>query len=50
MECFGNLLLNWLSGATIILVPPLTYGGSIVCGKETKGLKHKMQNYKEKLR
>lgn len=46
----GNLLLDRLSAATVVLVPPLSYDGSVVYGKEMKGLKHKMQDYVEKLR
>jgi len=47
--CNGNLLLDRLSAATVVLVPPLNYDGSIVYGKEMKGLKHKMQDYVDKL-
>ena len=46
MGCNGNLLLDRLSAATVVLVPP----GTLVYGKEMKGLKHKMQGYVEKLR
>lgn len=47
--CNGNLLLDRLSAATVVLVPPLNYDGGIVYGKEMKGLKHKMQDYVDKL-
>ena len=50
VDCSGNVLLNRLAGAKILLVPPLSYEGSIVDGKQTPGLKHKMQEYMEKLR
>ena len=50
MDCSGNVLLNRFVGAKIILVPPLNYEGSVVDGVRTKGLKHKMLDYMEKLR
>ena len=50
MECSGNVLLDRFVGAKVILVPPLNYEGSVVDGVRTKGLKHKMLNYMEKLR
>ena len=50
MGCNGNLLLDRFAGAKIILVPPISYDGSIVYGKEMKGLKQKMQDYGEKLK
>ena len=45
MDCRGNLLLDRLMGSKIILVPPLSYD----YGKEMKGLKEKMFDYKTKL-
>ena len=50
VDCSGNVLLNRFVGAKIILVPPLNYEGSVVNGVKTKGLKHKMLEYMEKLR
>ena len=50
VDCSGNLLLERFVGAKIILVPELTYEGSLVNGVRMKGLKHIMQNYMEKLK
>ena len=50
MDCSGNILLDRFVGAKIILVPPLNYEGNVVDGVRTKGLKHKMLDYMEKLR
>ena len=50
VDCSGNVLLDRFVGAKIILVPPLNYEGSVVSGKKTKGLKHKMLDYMEQLR
>ena len=51
MDCRGNLLLDRAVGARIVLVPPLSYegGGSSEYGKDMKGLRHKMEDYKKKL-
>lgn len=48
--CNGNLLLDRFSAAKILLVPPINYDGSVVYGKEMKGLKQKMEDYGEKLK
>ena len=50
VDCRGNLLLDRAVGAKIILVPPLSYEGGTVYGRDMKGLKHKMEDYKEKLK
>lgn len=50
VDCTGNVLLNRFVGATIILVPPLNYEGSVVDGVREKGLKHKMLDYMERLK
>jgi hypothetical protein len=50
VDCCGNVLLDRFIAAKIILVPPLNYEGSVVDGVRTKGLKHKMLDYMEKLR
>ena len=50
MNCSGNVLLDRFVGAKIVLVPPLNYEGSVINGVRTKGLKHKMLEYMEKLR
>lgn len=51
MDCRGNLLLDRAVGAKIVLVPPLSYegGGGPAYGKDMKGLRHKMEDYKKKL-
>ena len=49
--CRGNLLLDRAVGSKVILVPPLLYeGGGSVDGKDMKGLKYKMEDYKTKLK
>ena len=48
--CNGNLLLDRFSAAKILLVPPINYDGSVVYGKEMKGLKQKMEDYGKKLK
>lgn len=50
VDCSGNVLLDRFVGSKIILVPPLNYEGSVVDGVRTKGLKHKMLDYMEKLK
>ena len=50
MGCNGNLLLDRFSAAKILLVPPINYDGSVVYGKEMKGLKQKMEDYGKKLK
>ena len=49
VDCRGNVLLDRMVGSKIILVPPLSYDGSNAYGKDMKGLKHKMEDYKKKL-
>ena len=48
--CEGNLLLDRLSGANIILAPQVSYEGGMVYGKDMKGLKERMQDYIKKLK
>ena len=50
MDCTGNVLLDRFVGAKIILVPPLNYEGKVVDGVRTKGLRHKVEAYMDKLR
>lgn len=49
VDCRGNLLLDRVVASKIILVPPLSYTGGPGYGKDMKGLKHKMEDYKQKL-
>ncbi len=50
MGCNGNLLLDRLSAAKIILIPPLSGDGKIDYGKEMFRARGLMEDYAEKLK
>ena len=50
MECSGNLLLDRLVGANVVLVAPSSYEGKITELGYVAGLKDKMDSYADKLR
>lgn len=50
VDCSGNVLLNRFAGAKILLLPSLPYEGAVINGKQTTGLKDKMQDYVTKLK
>ena len=46
----GNILLDRLAGAKIVLVPVQSYHGGMVNGKKEKGVKNMMLEYVDKLK
>lgn len=50
MQSNGNLLLDRLVGANIVLVAPSSYEGKVTELGYVAGLKDKMNSYAEKLR